>query len=252
MQEEIKDKNYYEILEANYDAGPDEIYHCYLKAKKSYSGESVALYSLLTEKECSKMLDQIELAYSVLSVPTKRSQYDQVKGINKIHPKIFEKRKAELDEKNYISSPEQSSNFNALAFTELDQFKTNNESVRPDNSYQNDDHSNVSRVSASKRFKLDYKENSEMEQKIENMETFSGEALRNIREYKNVSIPRMAELTKISKTYIRQIENDEISKLPAIAYVRGFVYQYAKVLKLSPNYVATSYINYIKGQNSEG
>ena len=53
-------------------------------------------------------------------------------------------------------------------------------------------------------------------------------------------------MTKISKTYLQYIENEDVEKMPAIVYVRGFVYQYAKVLKLNPDLVANSYLQRIK------
>ena len=56
----------------------------------------------------------------------------------------------------------------------------------------------------------------------------------------------MADMTKISKTYIRSIEADDFDKLPADVYTRGFVYQYAKCLKLNPDLVATSFIHHIR------
>ena len=52
----------------------------------------------------------------------------------------------------------------------------------------------------------------------------------------------MAEMTKVSKTYIKAIEASDYDKLPAEVYARGFVYQYAKCLRLNPDLVATSYI----------
>src|SRR5690606_31645407 len=93
----------------------------------------------------------------------------------------------------------------------------------------------ISKISAYKKFGLNYNPNSEMEQNIENCTDYSGDFLRRVREYKNVSIDRMADMTKISKTYIRNIEDDDFTKLPAEVYTRGFVYQYAKVLKLNPD-----------------
>ena len=61
----------------------------------------------------------------------------------------------------------------------------------------------------------------------------------------------MAEMTKISKTYIKTIEANDYNSLPAVVYTRGFVYQYAKCLKLNPNVTATSYMNYLKELKSE-
>jgi cytoskeletal protein RodZ len=61
----------------------------------------------------------------------------------------------------------------------------------------------------------------------------------------------MVEMTRISKTHLIAIENEDISKLPADVYVRGYVYQYAKVLKLNPDQVATSYIVHFKKLKSQ-
>jgi cytoskeletal protein RodZ len=57
---------------------------------------------------------------------------------------------------------------------------------------------------------------------------------------------RLVEMTRISRTHLTAIENDDLKKLPAEVYVRGFVSQLAKVLKLNPDLVATSYIHHIK------
>ena len=104
----------------------------------------------------------------------------------------------------------------------------------------------VSKFSALKKFSLDYHSDTDFEQKIENCTDFTGKFLKQIREYKNVTIDRLAEMTRISKTYIKLIEADEYVKLPADVYTRGFVYQYAKCLKLNPDLVATSYIHHLK------
>ena len=62
-----------------------------------------------------------------------------------------------------------------------------------------------------------------MEEKIKCCEDFTGEFLKEIREYKGVDLSRMNSMTKISKNYLRNIEDDNIEALPALAYVRGFV-----------------------------
>jgi hypothetical protein len=93
---------------------------------------------------------------------------------------------------------------------------------------------------------LEYEENADMDRKIRETTDFSGTLLKEIREYKNVAIDRMAEMTRISKTHLTALENDDIAKLPADVYVRGYVYQYAKVLKLNPDQVAQSYLLHFK------
>lgn len=207
-------KNYYEVLEIGTTATPGQIEQAYIRARNAYTGDSVALYSLMTKSECDKVLSQIEEAYSVLGFPEKRKEYDRVRGYNQGHP---------------VYSP-------ASEKTE-----THAKDLYEDYS-SNLIEAKVSKITAQKKFGLIFDENGEMDRKIRECTEFSGTFLREIREYKNVSLERMAEMTRISKSHLTAIENEDLSKLPAEVYVRGNVYQYAKVLKLNPETVATSYI----------
>ena len=217
MQNNIK--NYYEVLEVLPSASQDEIRQAYTRAKNAYTGDSIALYSLLSQDEANKVLDLIEEAFNILSCPDKRSQYNQARGIesnpNNNEPETIEEN--------------------------LKKFKKN-EAMSD---------ANMNKLIAQKRYGLEYQENSEIEAEIEQCSEFTGEFLKRIREYKNVDLPRLADMTKISKTYIRFIEDDDIKKMPALVYVRGFVYQYAKCLKLNPDIVSNSYIFHIKKLKAE-
>lgn len=282
--------NYYEALEVPTNATQQEIYEGYLRAQNAYSGDSIALYSLLSEDECKEIIDLIEEAYSILSVPEKRREYDKVRGLNQ-NKSTFEDSDENYDphkKKNVLSNPynpapervsnqlekslkqhisESQSHQTQVSSSES---STSNHFSNSYNTYgaaspqqeqylrqDNDEfHLNkrevrVSKFSANQRFALNYTKDATFEQEIENASKFTGEFLKQIREYKNVSIERMSDMTKISKTYIRYIESDDHEKLPAAAYVRGFVFQYAKCLKLSPEIVATSYTHHIKTLNLE-
>lgn len=218
-------KNYYEVLEIETNANPNQIENAYIRSRNAYSGDSVALYSLMTKDECDNILGQIEEAYSVLGFPEKRREYDRLRGFNqggyqpatnpnKIHTVVtVEDRKEHLQYESFGSN--------------LIEAK-------------------VSKLTAQKKFALEYSENVEMDRKIRECSDFNGTFLKEVREYKNVPLDRMAELTRISKTHISAIENDDISKLPAEVYVRGYVYQIAKVLKLNPDQVASSYLLHFK------
>lgn len=225
----MEKSTYYYVLDISTNATPDEIHDGYIRAKNTYSPDSVAMYSLLTESECIEMLDQIETAYSVLSVPNKRLEYDRVQNINNSYNQPLNQ------------TPKNSSNQN-----------NNNESIKNSSKSSKDSYKiiqhdvKISKISAQGRFSLVYERNENFEQEIDNTQKFTGDILRKIREYKNVNVDRMADLIRVSKTYIRQIEGDQFDKLPALAYVRGFIYQYAKCLKLDPNLVANSYVEHIK------
>ena len=201
---EIKEsQNYYQVLEIPEHASTDDIYQGYVRAKGAYSQESSAVYSLINQEECKKMLDNIEEAYSILSEPQKRMQYDNARGLNQknITQNIQEEKK---------------------------------------------ETKNLDKIVAKNRYALNYEIDDEFEKVLESTTEFTGSLLKKIREYKNIDISRMADMTKVSKTYIVNIENEKIQHMPALVYVRGFVYQYAKCLRLKPDLVASSYILHLK------
>lgn len=239
-------KNYYDTLEISVDATLQEIHNAYIRSKNAYTGDTAALYSLMSQNECDQIVEQIEEAYSVLGIAEKRRDYDRARGLNQTHtPEGFieniqqkptYKPSNSLDENRDLSKT--ISNVSE-SYNREEEFKYKSE-------HQAATIQSVSKVQAFKKFSLNYQEDSSFEQEIENCSEFTGDFLRKIREYKDVTIERMAEMTKISKTYIKKIENDEFSHLPAEVFTRGFVYQYAKCLKLNPDIVATSYLAHFR------
>lgn len=244
-------KNYYDVLEIPVNATLQDIHNAYIRSKNAYSGDSAALYSLMSQDECNQILDQIEEAYSILGIAEKRREYDKVRGLNQTNtPEGFNEEtlnrpdyKPHNSLKDLIAETTQSTN----DYDALDQKQKNQrEEFTFNQAHSNRSEVEVSKVQAFKKFNLNYNEDSHFEMEIENSTEYTGTFLKKIREYKDVTIERMADMTKISKTYIRNIEDDDFTKLPADVYTRGFVYQYAKSLKLNPDLVATSYIHHLR------
>jgi flagellar biosynthesis protein FlhG len=75
---------------------------------------------------------------------------------------------------------------------------------------------------------------------------FSGALLRAVRESQGTSLVQISERTKVGTNYLRCIEEDEFKGLPAAVYVRGFVTEVAKCLKLDPEQVSQSYLRRYK------
>jgi flagellar biosynthesis protein FlhG len=71
---------------------------------------------------------------------------------------------------------------------------------------------------------------------------FSGALLRAVRESQGTSLDQISARTKVGTNYLRCIEEDEFQKLPAAVYVRGFVTEFAKCLRLDPEQVSQSYL----------
>jgi flagellar biosynthesis protein FlhG len=71
---------------------------------------------------------------------------------------------------------------------------------------------------------------------------FGGGLLRKVRESQGVELEDIARHTKINVAQLRAIEDEDFAALPASVYLRGFVQEIAKVLKLDPTQVARTYL----------
>src|SRR3954469_1749320 len=74
---DIHKQTYYELLEIKPDASQEEILKAYNRARATYGNNSPALYSLFNKEEAQELLKLIDEAYTVLSNPFKRKQYDK-------------------------------------------------------------------------------------------------------------------------------------------------------------------------------
>lgn len=73
----IEEQTYYEILEVSPTATLKEIQRAYERAKETFHSDSLAVYSLFSEKEIGAIQASIEEAYRVLTDETLRKKYDQ-------------------------------------------------------------------------------------------------------------------------------------------------------------------------------
>jgi flagellar biosynthesis protein FlhG len=77
---------------------------------------------------------------------------------------------------------------------------------------------------------------------------FSGALLRAVRQSQGTSLQQISERTKVGTNYLRCIEEEDFEKLPAAVYVRGFVTEFAKCLRLDPEQVSQSYLRRYKAR----
>ena len=250
-------KNYYEVLEIPSTARLEEVYHSYQRAKSAYAADSLALYSLMSSEECRNVLMLVEEAYSILSDPMKRKRYDEARGINREfnalnYNALSDRATPQRGESVYSGIT--NSNNPAVSSMLREEFTLNSQSSAPISTGEMSpkaaqtlsNTTNVSKLVTQKRFALDYVVNATFENEIEDATEFTGEFLRKIREYKSVDLERLSDMTKVSRLYLQGIESEDYDKLPAPVYVRGFVFQYAKCLKLKPEIVANSFVARMK------
>jgi DnaJ-class molecular chaperone len=80
----IEDMDHYEILNVKKSASQEEIQRAYRIGISSYSPDSMAHYTLLSEEEREEMLIRIERAFQVLGDPESRREYDE-KTLHRLH-----------------------------------------------------------------------------------------------------------------------------------------------------------------------
>lgn len=200
----LEKNNYYEILEVPQKAPQHEITKAYEQAKKTYSSDNTALYTVFTEQEARVLLEMIEEAYTVLGNAKYRARYDE-----KLNDPL---------------TPPEELGFKSI----VGQF------VAPP----------ADRSKAA--FKPNYQVNHLVEEEIKKAENKDGPFIKKIREYKNISIEKMSEITKISSYYLSALEGNRYKDLPAPVFVRGFVTQVARVLGLDEKTLADSYMKLYK------
>jgi flagellar biosynthesis protein FlhG len=71
---------------------------------------------------------------------------------------------------------------------------------------------------------------------------FSGGLLRKVREANGIELDDISRHTKISLVQLRAIEEEDFAALPATVYLRGFVQEIAKFMRLDPTQVARTYL----------
>lgn len=194
--------NYYEILAVPQNATQHDITLAYEKAKRTYSAQNPALNSIFSPTEAQLLRNMIDEAFSVLGNQTYRN--------------IYEKRR---QAKHFSESD---LTIEAIKSASLELFPEFQKKVQEKTT--------------------DYVIDSEFEKEISNKKEWLGSDLKNVREYKNISIETMHEKTKINPWYLRALETMDVVNLPAAVFVRGYVIQIARLLNLNDLVVADSYM----------
>ena len=183
---------------------------------------------MVSGTERKEILDQIEEAFKVLSDPELKNKYDsQVLNID------YAKNQNQRETGDFVlrSSNKPTETVTSKPITKSkDQFEQHS----------------IKKLIETNKYQLNFEVNEDFERTIRESTNFDGNFLKKIREYKQVSVEKMSEMTRVSKGNIKNIELENTDPLPALVYVRGFVYQYAKCLKLNPELVASSYIHQLK------
>ena len=73
-------------------------------------------------------------------------------------------------------------------------------------------------------------------------DVITGGDLKRFRESRRMSLQTIANLTRINIKYLQYLEEDRHDNLPHTVFIRSYLLQYAKVLKLDPDRVLNGYL----------
>lgn len=75
---------------------------------------------------------------------------------------------------------------------------------------------------------------------------FSGGLLRKVRESLGLELADISRTTKIARSHLQAIEDERFGELPALVYVRGFLVEFAKQVRLDPVQVQKTYLRRLR------
>jgi flagellar biosynthesis protein FlhG len=80
---------------------------------------------------------------------------------------------------------------------------------------------------------------------------FTGGLFRAIREARGIDLHAISQKTKIGVGHLKAIEDERFETMPAVVYVRGFLVEYAKCLRLDVERVLATYLTRYKAVRDE-
>jgi len=208
---DIKELNYYEMLIIPADASLFEIRRAYTDSLSLYGDDSLATYSLFTEKERKDILKMLETALRTLTDPSKRTAYNQV---------LIDK--GALDPASLTRSAPK----------------------KPVPLFESAGITNKANLKRKISKKLDDASISQLARDIAAAEEISGHDLKKLREKIGVSLEEIYEATRISISTIKAIETNDFKNLPSAIYLKNFLRAYASLVNLEPQMVIKGYLKH--------
>ena len=204
--------NYYEILEIPMTSSYFEIKRAYKDALSLYNEDSIVTYSLFSNEERDKIIEDIKNAFSTLTDDQKRAAYDQML-VDSGHVETLIPSRG----KKYISTP----------------LSSTHTSVNESHLY--------SRV----KEKLLTEDVKTLSDEILLKERLLGDDLKKLRKAVDVKIQEIQHITKIRTSVLKAIEEHRFEELPPDTYLRSFLRSYAKILQINPQKIIDGYLKTI-------
>jgi len=208
----FEEKNYYQILKLLPDATPGAIHRAYREALTVYDEDALATYSLFSEDQRKLILQTISEAYRTLSNENKRTAYNQMLiDTGQVDAAVF--------------STKELKHLAALA--------------------DDKEVSKIQSLSAWVNKRSNEKEVKAVKDDIRSKDWVSGSDLKKFREILGIGPDEIYEITRISGSMLKLIEENQFDGLPADIYLKQFLRSYAETLQLDPQRVVEGYFKHM-------
>ena len=233
----LKSQDYYEMLGLSRRASQEDIRKAFELCKHTYQDDSLATYSLFSTDESKDILALMTQAYEILNDPSSRREYDSYLSRKESGPakeNEGERMVASMigvgnDTKTEAPSRSAKAAAKPLRNPEKNKKALSGRGRPPDTqaSPASEDRVNIA---------------------LENVESITGEELKKFRTMLNISLEELSERTKIRKTYLQYLEEEDYEFLPAPVYIKGFVSIIADCLGLPAKRAAEDYMKQYRSQ----
>ncbi len=217
----IDELDYYELLEVARNATGTELDRAYRTAQDTYANDSLAMYSVFESRDATEIRSRFDEAYRVLSDAELREAYDaEISAEAKQAGSDAFRDAASVPGGAEMGHYEQRE---LAGFDPVEQLSSLDAAVQEYDALEDD-----------------------------GIGEFDGVRLRRNRLFRGYELEQIADVTKVSRTHLRNIEEENFGELPADVYVRGFVTAYAQTVGLDPGTVVPSYMARLQGSRSAG
>ncbi len=198
-----EEQTHYEVLETEPGVSDEEVRRAYRNLKDIYSASSPVIAGLYDDAELAALHARANAAHDTLFAPERRRLYDLALPEADLARAV--RAAAQSGRRGTVGGSGGASGENGAG----DRRELRNESPDP---------------------------------VIEIGDEITGPLLKKIRESRGLDLAEISQRTKISERHLRSIEEDRFSEMPAAVYVRGFVTEYARMLRIDATRVAELYL----------
>jgi curved DNA-binding protein CbpA len=253
--------NHYELLDVSPDASPQEIRAAYVRAKATFQKDSLAIYSLMDPTEAQEMVAKIERAYHTLSHPDRKRAYDRdflsipnaEDQLRAGRPMAFGSTRDKVVSIDRVP-PMESSFGDELLVPPATDYAPSSAAVHARDPFEpaipQEPCERTPSAAASTTSSTNTADALTPPQKtieaspidFEQVSEWTGDQIRRVREARDFPMERLVEITRIRRSYLTALEMDDYAKLPAPVFVRGFLQQVARELKIPADRLVPSYL----------